>query len=36
VVVGRRALIAIIDEFFVGRVSNQVLRLANELAVWVI
>lgn len=36
VVVGRRGLITFIDEFFIGRVSDQVLRLANELAVWVI
>jgi nucleotide-binding universal stress UspA family protein len=36
VVVGRRGLITFIDEFFIGRVSDQVLRLANELAVWII
>ena len=36
VVVGRRGLITFIDEFFIGRVSDQVLKLADQLAVWVI
>jgi hypothetical protein len=36
VVVGRRGLITFIDEYFVGRISDQVLKLADELAVWVI
>jgi nucleotide-binding universal stress UspA family protein len=36
VVIGRRGLITFIDEFFVGRVSDQVLKLADELAVWII
>jgi nucleotide-binding universal stress UspA family protein len=36
VVIGRRGLITFIDEFFVGRVSDRVLKLANELAVWII
>ena len=36
VVMGRRELITFIDEYFIGRGSDQVLRLANELAVWVI
>ena len=36
VVVGRRALITFIDEYFVGRVSDQVLKHADKLAVWVL
>ncbi len=36
VVVGRRGLITFIDEYFVGRVSDQVLKHADQLAVWVI
>jgi nucleotide-binding universal stress UspA family protein len=36
IVVGRRGLVTFIDEFFIGRVSDQVLKLADELAVWVI
>ena len=36
VVVGRRILITFIDEFFVGRVSDQVLKAADKLAVWII
>ena len=36
VVLGRRGLITFIDEYFVGRVSNQVLKLADQLAVWII
>ena len=36
VVVGRRVLITFIDEFFVGRVSDQVLKAADQLAVWII
>jgi nucleotide-binding universal stress UspA family protein len=36
IVVGRRGLVTFIDEVFVGRVSDQVLKLADQLAVWVI
>jgi len=36
VVVGRRGLVTFIDEFFIGRVSDQVLKRADQLAVWVI
>jgi nucleotide-binding universal stress UspA family protein len=36
VVLGRRGLITFIDEYFVGRVSDQVLKLADQLAVWII
>lgn len=36
VVIGRRGLITFIDEYFIGRVSDQVLKLAEELAVWII
>jgi nucleotide-binding universal stress UspA family protein len=36
IVVGRRGLITFIDEYFIGRISDQVLKLADELAVWVI
>lgn len=36
VAVGRRGLITFIDEFFIGRVSDQVLKAANALAVWII
>lgn len=36
VVLGRRGLITFIDEYFVGRVSNKVLKLADQLAVWII
>ncbi len=36
VVIGRRGLITFIDEYFVGRVSDQVLKLADQLAVWII
>ncbi len=36
IVVGRRGLITFFDEFFIGRISDQVLKLADELAVWVI
>lgn len=36
IVVGRRGLITFFDEYFVGRISSQVLKLADELAVWVI
>jgi hypothetical protein len=36
VVPGRRGLITFIDEYFVGRVSDKVLELADQLAVWII
>lgn len=36
VVIGRRELITFIDEFFIGRVSDKVLKLADELALWII
>lgn len=36
VVLGRRGLITFIDEYFVGRISDQVLKLADQLAVWII
>lgn len=35
VIVGRRGL-SRIEEFFLGRVSNKVLQLAKEMAVWVV
>jgi nucleotide-binding universal stress UspA family protein len=36
VVMGRRELITFIDEYFIGRVSDQVLKLANQLALWIV
>lgn len=36
IVVGRRGLITLIDEYFIGRISDQVLKLADQLAVWII
>lgn len=36
VVVGRRGLVSFLDAFFVGRISEKVLNLADDLAVWVI
>jgi len=36
VVVGRRELITFIDEYIIGRVSDQVLKLANMLALWIV
>jgi hypothetical protein len=36
VVLGRRGLITFIDEYFVGRISDQVLKLADQMAVWII
>ncbi len=36
VVLDRRGLITFIDEYFVGRVSDQVLKLADQLAVQII
>jgi hypothetical protein len=36
VVLGRRGLITFIDEYFIGRVSDRVLKLADQLAVWII
>jgi nucleotide-binding universal stress UspA family protein len=36
VVMGRRELITFIDEYFIGRVSDKVLKLADELALWII
>ncbi len=36
VALGRRGLITFIDEYFVGRVSDKVLKLADQLAVWII
>ena len=35
IVVGRRGL-SKVEEFFMGRVSNKVIHLAKEMAVWVI
>jgi len=35
IVVGRRGL-SRVEEFFMGRVSNKVLQLAKEMAVWVV
>jgi nucleotide-binding universal stress UspA family protein len=36
IVLGRRGLISFLDAFFVGRISDKVLNLADELAVWVV
>ena len=36
VVMGRRELITFIDEYIIGRVSDQVLKLANMLALWIV
>ena len=36
IVVGRRGLVTFIDDFFVGRVSDKVLKLADQLAVWIV
>ncbi len=36
IVVGRRGMITFFDAIFVGRVSDRVLKLADQLAVWVI
>ena len=36
VVVGRRGLISMFEQFLFGRVSQKVLNLADDLAVWVI
>jgi hypothetical protein len=36
VVLGRRGLITFIDEYFAGRVSDRVLKLAGQLAVRII
>ena len=36
IVVGRRGMITFFDAYFIGRVSDQVLKLADELAVWII
>lgn len=36
IVVGRRGLVTFIDDFFVGRVSDKVLKLADRLAVWIV
>ena len=35
IVVGRRGL-SRVDDFFMGRVSNKVLHLAKEMAVWIV
>jgi nucleotide-binding universal stress UspA family protein len=35
IVVGRRGL-SRVEEFFMGRVSNKVMQLAKEMAVWVV
>jgi nucleotide-binding universal stress UspA family protein len=36
VVMGRRELITFIDEYFIGRVSDKVLKLADQLALWIV
>lgn len=36
VVMGRRELITFIDEYFIGRVSDQVIKLADQLALWIV
>ncbi len=36
IVVGRRGIITFIEEYVIGRVSDQVLKLADQLAVWII
>ena len=36
IVVGRRGMITFFDAYFIGRVSDQVLKLADQLAVWII
>ena len=36
VVMGRRELVTFIDEYFIGRVSDKVLKLADELALWIV
>jgi nucleotide-binding universal stress UspA family protein len=35
IVMGRRGL-SRLEEFYMGRVSNKVLQLAKEMAVWVV
>jgi nucleotide-binding universal stress UspA family protein len=35
IVLGRRGL-SRVEEFFMGRVSNKVMQLAKEMAVWVV
>jgi nucleotide-binding universal stress UspA family protein len=36
IVLGRRSLVSFLDALFVGRISDKVLGLADQLAVWVI
>lgn len=36
IVIGRRELITFLDEYFIGRVSAQALKLADQLAMWII
>jgi nucleotide-binding universal stress UspA family protein len=36
IVLGRRGLVSFLDAFFVGRISDKVLNLADQFAVWVI
>jgi nucleotide-binding universal stress UspA family protein len=36
IVLGRRSLVSFLDALFVGRISDKVLNLADQLAVWVI
>jgi nucleotide-binding universal stress UspA family protein len=36
IVLGRRGLVSFLDALFVGRISDKVLDLADELAVWVV
>jgi hypothetical protein len=36
IVLGRRGLVSFLDALFVGRISDKVLNLADELAVWII
>ena len=35
IVMGRRGM-SVIEEFFMGRVSNKVIHLAKEKAVWIV
>ena len=35
VVIGRRALVGFFEEVFVGRVSEKVLKKADNVAVWI-
>jgi nucleotide-binding universal stress UspA family protein len=36
VVVGRRGVINFVEEFLIGRVSSKILKMADDLAVWIV